>query len=69
MARSGSLARDTLFLGQPRQLNDVRSQIDGLTVDQVTQFAVDHAPNNIVLVTIGPEPLNSDCLSTNAEAT
>lgn len=69
MARSGSLARDMLFLGEPRELHDVRSLIDALTVEQVTQFAVDHTPKDIVLVTIGPEPLNSDCLSLNAEAT
>lgn len=62
MSRSGSLARDTLFLGRVRTLEEIRDMLDALTVDQVKDFAIEFAPKSIVLVTIGPEELNADCV-------
>lgn len=62
MSRSGSLARDMLFMDRIVELNEVRSKIDALTVRQVTDFALEYAPKSMALVTIGPEALNSDCL-------
>lgn len=58
MSRSGSLARDTLYLGRVRDLAEVRSRIESLTVAQVTDFAVEYAPGAMVLVTLGPEALD-----------
>ena len=63
MARSSSLARDTLYLGYQRKLEDVRSAIDGLTVEKVREFVVESAPTAMVLCTIGPDALNPDCVS------
>ncbi len=63
MARSSSLARDTLFLGYQRKLDDVRSAIDGLTVDKVQDFVVEFAPSAMVLCTIGPDALNPECVA------
>ena len=62
MSRSGSLARDTLFLGRVRTLDEIRSQIDALTVPQVQGFAEEYAPGSMVLVTIGPDALNPECV-------
>lgn len=62
MSRSSSLARDMLFMDRIVELEEVRSKIDALTVQQVTDFAVEYAPKSMALVTIGPEALNSDCL-------
>lgn len=62
MSRSSSLARDMLFMDRIVELQEVRSKIDRLTVQQVTEFAIEYAPKSMALVTIGPEPLNSDCL-------
>lgn len=63
MARSGSMARDTLFLGRVRELNEVRQQIDSLSVDQVRNFVVEYAPSSMVLVTLGPEALDPACVA------
>jgi predicted Zn-dependent peptidase len=62
MSRSGSLARDTLFLGRIRTLQEVRDAIDGLTVERVRDYIVEFAPRSMVLCTIGPDELNTDCL-------
>lgn len=62
MSRAGSLARDTLYVGRVLQLDEIRARIDGLTVDQVRDFAIEFAPREMVLVTIGPEALNADCV-------
>ncbi|MEP3482200.1 MAG: pitrilysin family protein [Fuerstiella sp.] len=64
MSRSGSLARDMLFMDRVVELEEVKSKIDSLTVQQVTEFAIEYAPKSMALVTIGPEALNSDCLPT-----
>lgn len=62
-SRSASLARDTLYLGKVRELQEVRSRIDSLTVDQVRAFIVEYAPQEIVLVTLGPELLDGSCVA------
>lgn len=62
MSRSGSLARDTLFLGRVRTLQEVRDAIDDLTVERVRDYIVEFAPRSMVLCTIGPDELNTDCL-------
>jgi len=58
MSRSSSLARDTLFLGYVLELQEVRAKIDGLTVAQVRDFAIEYAPRTMALVTIGPDALD-----------
>lgn len=63
MSRSGSLARDTLFLGRVRTMQEIRDMLDALTVDQVRDFAMEFAPKSMALVTIGPEPLDPTCVS------
>ncbi len=61
-ARSSSLARDTWHLGHVLMADDIRKRIDSITIDDVRSYAIEHAPQDIVLVTIGPKALNSDCL-------
>ncbi len=63
MSRSSSLARDTLFIGRVRGLQEIRDMLDALTVDQVRDFAIEYAPKSMVLVTIGPESLDATCVS------
>lgn len=62
MSRSGSLARDTLYLGRVVPLQEIRDRIDSLTVDSVRDYVVTHAPQEMVLVTIGPEALDPTCV-------
>ncbi|MDG2130098.1 MAG: pitrilysin family protein [Fuerstiella sp.] len=68
MSRSSSLARDTLHLGRVLGLQEIRSRIDSLTVDQVRDFALEYAPDSMVLVTIGPDALDASCLKGTAPA-
>ena len=67
-SRAASLARDQWHLGRVRSLEEVRNIIDGITADDVRRYALDHAPRELVLVTIGPDPLNTDCLADAAAA-
>lgn len=63
MSRSGSLARDLLYLGRIRPMEEIRERIDSITIDGVRDYVVEHAPKDIVLVSLGPEELNSACVS------
>lgn len=62
MSRSGSLARDTLYLDRVVPLQEIRSRIDALTIDSVRNYVIEHAPQEMVLVTIGPEALDPACV-------
>ena len=62
-ARSSSLARDTWHLGRVRLLSEIRHLIDAITLDDVRQYALDYAPEEIVLVTIGPHELSCSDLA------
>lgn len=66
MSRAGSLARDTLFVGRAVPLHEIRSKIDDLTIEQVRGYIVEHAPREIVLVTIGPKALDATCVQAPA---
>ncbi|MCH2201218.1 MAG: insulinase family protein [Fuerstiella sp.] len=64
MSRSSSLARDTWHLGRVLMPEEIRNCIEKITVEDVRNYTLEYAPKEIVLVTIGPEPLNADCLRT-----
>jgi len=61
-SRASSLARDMYLLGRVVTLDEIHHRIDSLTVPQVQQFIQEYAPKSMVLVTIGPQPLNADCV-------
>ncbi|MFN9720549.1 MAG: M16 family metallopeptidase [Planctomycetota bacterium] len=61
-SRSSSLARDMYFLGRVVTLDEVNDRIDSLTVPMVRDFAIESSPNSMVLVTLGPQPLNPECV-------
>ena len=62
IARSASLARDIWHLGQILLPEDIRSRIEKITIEDVRSYALDYAPQQFALVTIGPEPLDASCL-------
>ncbi|MCH2212173.1 MAG: insulinase family protein [Fuerstiella sp.] len=68
MSRSSSLARDTWHLGRVLMPDEIRNRVDKITVQDVHDYTVEYAPKEIVLVTIGPEPLNADCLQSATTA-
>ena len=62
MGRASSAARDIYFLGRVVSLDEVNARIDALTVDSVRDYIIRHAPKSIVLVTLGPQPLDPACI-------
>jgi predicted Zn-dependent peptidase len=62
MGRASSAARDLYFLGRVVSLDEVNQKINALTVGGVREFIEAHTPGSIVLVTLGPQPLDSSRL-------
>ena len=63
MSRASSAARDIYHLGRVVSLSEINNRIDDLTVDRVRDFILDYAPKSMVLVTLGPQPLDSECVT------
>ena len=61
-SRAGSLARDLYHLGRVVSLDEINDRINRLTTAQVREFVEEYAPRSMVLVSIGPKPLNPDCV-------
>lgn len=62
-SRASSLARDMYHLGRVVSLDEINSRINALTPSQVRDFSAEHAPRTMVLVTLGPHPLNPACVT------
>lgn len=61
-SRASSLARDMYHLGRVVSLDEINDRINQLTPRQVCQFAEEFAPQAMVLVSIGPKPLDPGCV-------
>jgi predicted Zn-dependent peptidase len=62
-ARAASIARDWFHLGRVTTLDEVHDRIDALTVDSVVEYVRAHPPENLTVLTIGPEPLKAPAAS------
>ncbi len=62
MGRASSAARDLYHLGRVVSLDEISRRIDDLSANAVRDFIVAHAPKSMVLVTLGPKPLDAACL-------
>jgi len=62
-SRASSLARDMYHLGRVVTLDEINARINALTVPQVTDFVVEHAPKSMVLITLGPQSLDPACVT------
>jgi predicted Zn-dependent peptidase len=62
MARAGAVARDIYHMGRVVTLAEIHQRVDALTVPVVTEFARQHSPEEMVLVTLGPNTLSDACL-------
>ena len=67
-ARSASLARDIWHLGRVLLPEDIHSRINRISLEDVYRYAVDYAPEEMTLVTLGPEALDAVCLVPQADA-
>jgi predicted Zn-dependent peptidase len=56
-ARSGALARDWYHLGRARTLDEVGRRVDELSADSINAFLKKNPPSDLLVVTLGPEPL------------
>jgi len=56
-ARAGSIARDWYHLGRARTLDEVSEIVDALTSESINAFLHDSPPRDLLVVTLGPEPL------------
>ena len=57
-ARAGAIAHDFFLRGRIRTLEEIKSAIDAVTVDQVNAYLKTHEPGPFTIVTVGPKPLN-----------
>lgn len=56
-ARSGALARDWYHLGRARTLDEIGALVDELSAASINAFLNENPPRDLLVVTLGPEPL------------
>ena len=56
-ARSGAIARDWYHLGRVRTLDEVGRLVDQLSAASINAFLEANPPRDLLVVTLGPEPL------------
>lgn len=57
-ARAGAIAHDYFMRGRLRTLDEIKSSIDSVTVDQVNAYLKKNKPGPFTIVTVGPKELN-----------
>jgi predicted Zn-dependent peptidase len=56
-ARSGALAREWYHLGRARTLDEIGQLVDALSSDSINAFLQANPPRDMLVVTLGPQPL------------
>ena len=56
-ARAGSIAHDFFMRGRIRTLEEIKSALDSVSLEQVNAYLREHAPGPFTIVTVGPKPL------------
>lgn len=56
-ARAGAIAYDFYHRGKPRSLDEIRAQIEAVSLKRVNDFLASHPPGALTVVTIGPGKL------------
>lgn len=56
-ARAASLARDWFHLGRVTTLEEVRHELESLSVHGVLAVAMKYAPSDLTVLTLGPQAL------------
>ena len=57
-ARAGAIARDWFHLGRVTTPTEVRDRIDAVSTDQVRDYALAWPPDNLTVLTVGPQPVD-----------
>ncbi len=58
-ARAGAIAHDFYVRGRIRTLDEIKSAIDSVTLDQVNDFLKQNPLGQFTVVTVGPKPLTT----------
>jgi predicted Zn-dependent peptidase len=58
-SRSGAIAREWYHLGRARSLDEIGGLVDALTADSINAFLKKNPPQDMMVVTLGPEPLEA----------
>ncbi len=56
-ARAGAIAHDFFIRGRIRTLDEIKSAIDGVTLEQVNAYLKEHEAGPFTIVTVGPKEL------------
>lgn len=56
-ARAGAIAHDFFLRGRIRTLDEIKSAVDSITLDQVNHYLKTHPPGPFTIVTVGPKAL------------
>jgi predicted Zn-dependent peptidase len=57
-ARAGAIAHDYFMRGRVRTLDEIKSQIDRVSVERVNEYLKRNAPGPFTIVTVGPKALS-----------
>jgi predicted Zn-dependent peptidase len=57
--RAGSIAHDFFIRGRIRSLDEIKAEIDRVTVDKVNDYLKRHKPGPFTVVTVGPKELKT----------
>jgi predicted Zn-dependent peptidase len=56
-ARVGAMASDIYLIDRPRSLDEIRSAVQGITLDQINSYLASTPPPAFTVLTLGPEPV------------
>lgn len=56
-ARASALASDLYLINRPRTLDEIRSAVEGITLDSLNDYLAAHPPRNFTVLTLGPAPV------------
>jgi predicted Zn-dependent peptidase len=62
-ARSGAISSDCYHLGRLRSLTEISQAIDAVSVDEVKDHLKQWPARDFVMLSVGPEPLDTSCLA------
>ena len=62
-ARASAITADQYMRGQPRSLDEWEAQVDAITLDRLNTFVRAYPPQEMTLVTIGPDALDTTSLT------
>ncbi|MEX0887645.1 MAG: pitrilysin family protein [Phycisphaeraceae bacterium] len=57
-ARAGAIAHDQAILGHPRSLDELRGEVDAITLERLNAYVSEHPPGRMTIVTLGPTKLS-----------